>query len=251
VISERTFAQSFSGFWSELLPLLTPAFVHMVNKTYKRNIWDGRDRPVEKLAGSGDPSFTAEFSFFLAKISHEMGLDVEDIVSDQHLVARAAREARREIDRYEGWESVGASDALADVNQMEALALAKNYAHFLRQRERSGLVLFNPKIPGAGFLSSCEADLSIGDSLFEVKTVSRNLAGKDLRQLLIYLALQAATGERQWRSAGFFNPRRANFHEFEVDDLILRMSGGKPALEVFHEIVRFSCSRDMQLDTFF
>ena len=59
---------------------------------------------------------------------------------------------------------------------------------FTRQRpERYILYEFTPKIRGAGFLSECEADISIGPSLFEVKTAESKIAGKDIRQLLVYL----------------------------------------------------------------
>jgi len=93
--------------------------------------------------------------------------------------------------------------------------------------------------------------MSIGESLFEVKTVDRNLAGKDIRQLLVYLALQAATGDRKWRSGGLFNPRRARYYQFYVDELVPKMSGGNSAAEVLREIVEFLSTRDIQVDATF
>ncbi|HEX7722761.1 MAG TPA: hypothetical protein VF397_11430 [Pyrinomonadaceae bacterium] len=95
------------------------------------------------------------------------------------------------------------------------------------------------------------ADISIGRALFEVKTVDRNLASKDIRQLIVYLALQAATGERIWSVGGFFNPRKAEYHEFVVDELIAQVSGGRSSSEVYHALVDFVCSWDLQLDTAF
>jgi hypothetical protein len=60
---------------------------------------------------------------------------------------------------------------------------------FTRQRpERYIFHEFIPKIRGAGFLSECEADISIGPSLFEVKTAESKRAGKDISQLIVYLS---------------------------------------------------------------
>src|SRR5687767_1115096 len=66
---------------------------------------------------------------------------------------------------------------------------------FTRQRpERYIFYEFTPKIRGAGVLSECAADISTGPPLFEVKTAESKIARKDIRQLIVYLALQAATG---------------------------------------------------------
>jgi hypothetical protein len=132
----------------------------------------------------------------------------------------------------------------------EAFALAQNYNRFFNVRAQGQSIEFGPEIPGAGFLSLCKGDMSIGNALFEVKTVDRNLSGKDIRQLIVYLALQAATGERRWLRAGFFNPRRAVYYEFGVDEIVERMSG-RSAVEVFQELVGFVCTSDVQVDVAF
>ena len=129
--------------------------------------------------------------------------------------------------------------------------MARNYERFFEQRCGGENIEFGPVIPGAGFLAECRADISVGATLFEVKTVNRNLAGKDIRQLFIYLALQNATGQRRWKAAGFFNPRRAIYHEFLVVDLIERISGGRSSSEIFQDFIDFVSVRDIQFDTVF
>jgi len=81
--------------------------------------------------------------------------------------------------------------------------------------------------------------------------VKRNLAGKDIRQLLVYLALQAAAGNRRWPRAGFFNPRKAEYHEFDVDTFIAQISGGRSASEVYSDLVDFVSSRGVEIDAAF
>ena len=110
---------------------------------------------------------------------------------------------------------------------------------------------FGPTIQGSGFLSKCRADISAGRALYEVKTVDRNLAGKDIRQLIVYLALQNATGNSRWDKAGFFNPRKSIYHEFSVAEIIQQMAGGRSAPDVFQELIDFIARRDVEFDSKF
>ena len=86
--------------------------------------------------------------------------------------------------------------------------------------------------------------------MYEIKTVSQNFQSRDIRQLLIYLALQAATGDRRWLYGGLFNPREGVFCRFSVDWLVERLSGGRPPLDV---LVGFflALSRDAEIETRF
>jgi hypothetical protein len=248
LISERIFARSFGGFWAELLPFLTPSFVHMVNDGLKRRLLDesyGHVPPVEVKATEDDPALVAEFAFCLARVAADNNVSVDHAVGESSLFTLARLSAERTIYSYEQENTT----PLSAIGQDEGLALAHNYEAFFCQKHAS--VEFSPRIAGAGFISSCLADLSVGDTLYEVKTVNRNIASKDMRQLMVYLALQAATGNRRWNKAGFFNPRRAVYHEFVVDNLVSRMSGGRPSVEVFADLVGFACNRDIQIDRAF
>ena len=132
----------------------------------------------------------------------------------------------------------------------DSLALAEQYDYFL-EKQKGTNVEFSPAVAGAGFLGVCRADLSIDNTLYEVKTVSRNIAGKDIKQLLIYLALQYSTGQRRWVNAGFYNPRKAHFYKFSIDHLVYRTSGGKSTSELFSDVIDFLCSRGVEIDTAF
>lgn len=244
MISARLFSQSFPGFWGELLPLLTPAFVHMVNESF---ISVPVALEVPKASGESDSAVIAECAFFLAQAASERNVTAHELCQDSGLMFQALREALREVSRFEGVEA-HEPFPLTEPEHAEVVALTQNYQHFLQRRSLGRDVVFHPVVPGAGFIDSCEADLSVGEILFEVKTVNRNLAGKDIRQLIVYLALQSATGNRRWSRAGFFNPRKAIFHEFDIDDLISQMAGGKTAGEVFHEIVSFAGQSDVPAD---
>ena len=253
MISERTFSQSFAGFWAELLPLLSPMFVHMFNEGLREEFFDTSGalvRPISRMMDVGESAIIAEFAFRLAKLSIESRMSISEAFRDERARVTALEQAMATVRSYE--EAGGEIPTLlTELEQEEGLALACNYEYFLDQRGRRETAVFCPRIPGAGFVSSCEADISIAGSLFEVKTVNRNIASKDIRQLLVYLALQAATGERRWSRAGFFNPRKSEYHEFNIDNFIAAMSGGRSSVEVFREIVEFASSREIQLDNVF
>lgn len=253
MISERTFARSFTGFWSELLPLLTPNFVHIINNAFKIFLTDKYGEPlnaVQKNPEVRDPAVIAEFAFYISQLSLQNGLKIQEIINDSRYFEEAQHYAFEVVKRYEGG-SLNITLPLITEEIDEGLALAFNYERFFEIRCKKQKVEYEPIISGAGFISECKADISVGNTLFEVKTVDRNIAGKDIRQLVVYLALQGITGDRRWNFAGFFNPRRAVYHEFSVDDVITQMSGGKASLEVFQDFIDFISMRDIQIDSSF
>ncbi|HET7675964.1 MAG TPA: hypothetical protein VFL54_10615, partial [Gammaproteobacteria bacterium] len=139
---------------------------------------------------------------------------------------------------------------LNDDEILESFALAAQY-RALFDFVGAAKVEFNPIIRGAGFLGVCSADLSIDDTLYEVKTVSRKITGRDIRQLMVYLALQYSTGIRRWISAGFFNPRKSLHYKFSIEHLIYRTSGGRAVPDVFGAIIDFLSTRGVEIDTEF
>ncbi len=105
---------------------------------------------------------------------------------------------------------------LNDAELHEGLQLANRYESFAATRGGLQDFIFQAPIKGCGFLHRCAADLVIGDYLVEVKTVRRTLAGKDIRQLVIYLALGSVDHPAPWQYAGFLIPRLSTFHRFKV-----------------------------------
>ena len=81
-------------------------------------------------------------------------------------------------------------------NAREAIQLLTNYELFLSAQDASAID-FSPGIAGAGFVERVTADLAIGSAVYEVKTVVRNIAGKDIRQLLVYLAFASGNWKSQ------------------------------------------------------
>jgi len=253
MITERAFAASFPDFWQELLPLLTPSCVHLLNVGHEEHLKDSNHHelgPVDTSDETREVAIVSEFAYHLARLAFSRGLSVCEAFDDDSAQSTAQEAAFDLINRYEG-RTVLPDATLNAAELEEGLQLATRYETFAIAQGGAKNFVFHSPIKGCGFLNACAADIIISDYLVEVKTVKRTLAGKDIRQLVVYLALGSVAHHSTWQYAGFFNPRRSTFHRFRVDELISLMSGGKSLVDVYTELLDFTCSSDVQLDSVF
>lgn len=240
MISERVFSKSFASFWQELLPLLTPRFMALFNEAYEKSLGniEGRSAvPVPITAGSR-ADMVAEFAFHGARLLREENISIDDLMVNRVILYKASERAFEVINKYEG-RRPNVTQPLNEREIAEGLQLVRQYDYLYRSFPMGSRVEFCPKFSGAGYLNAAEGDLGVSDTLIEVKTTTRKVAGKDLRQLLIYLALDASAGKSRWSHVGIFNPRRATFHRAEISALMLRLSGGRPQSDVFSDLISF------------
>jgi hypothetical protein len=253
MISERTFASSFPEFWQELLPLLTPSCVHLLHGGHEEHLTDDAGHEVGATQVNNetrDPAIVSEFAYHLAKEAFRRTVSISDAFADVSVRRTAETVAFDLVNSYEGRNVLG--DASLNATELhEGLELAARYEFFARSQGGAKHCIFQIPLKGCGFLGVCAADMAIGDYLVEVKTVQRSLAGKDIRQLVIYLALSSVTRAEPWQCAGFFNPRRGTFHKFGVTELIDLIAGGRSAVDVYAELLDFTCSSDVELDSTF
>ena len=253
MITERSFASSYPNFWQELLPLLTPSCVHLLNAGHEEHLQDENGlelAPVDTNDETRDAAIVSEFAYHLAREAFDRSLSVSDAFDDNSVQSASEAAAFDLINRYEG-RNVLPDSTLNAAELDEGLQLAKRYESFATVQGGAEKCIFQVPIKGCGFLHACAADLVIGDYLVEVKTVKRNLAGKDIRQLVVYLALSSVAHATPWQHAGFFNPRRSTFHRFRIHELMNLMAGGKSVVDVYTELLDFTCSSDVQLDSVF
>ncbi|QPJ64192.1 MAG: hypothetical protein G3M78_01770 [Candidatus Nitrohelix vancouverensis] len=250
MISEKNIAGEFKGFWNESLPLLIPSFVRVFNEASMDDLTEYAHSKMQRIPIGKDVEkhdLVAEFSFQIAKWTHDKSYGVEILRQEPNCIIEPYEKSIKFLQKYKNEEG---KIVLNEDEITESIDLAEQYEYFL-EHLGSDDIEFSPTIVGAGFLGRCKADLSVGDTLYEIKTVSRNISGKDIKQLLIYLALQYSTGQRRWKKAGFYNPRKAQHYKFSVDHLIHKTSGGKATAEFFSDIVDFLSSRGVELDTAF
>lgn len=252
MISERAFSRSFTSFWQESLPLLTPRFMALFNEAYEKRlgiIGSSSAVPVPIAVGSR-PDMVAEFAFHGARLIREENLVVEALKNDPVILSRVSKRAFEVIKKYEGRRPI-ITQPLTEREIEEGCQLARQYGYLYESFPSGRKIEFCPKFSGAGYINAAEGDLGVGDTLIEVKTTTRKVAGKDLRQLLIYLALDASAGRSRWSHVGIFNPRRATFHRAEISALMLRISGGRPQSDVFADLISFVESGALVVDSRF
>lgn len=252
MISERAFAKSFASFWQELVPLLTPRFVSLFNEAYQTGLVDDTGRPLEAIpieAGTR-ADIVAEFAFWGARLLHDSGQGPDCPLEDPAMIQEASRMALEVVQKYEGVrpDMIG---PLLPIELRQGQALTKNYLSLYRAFQPTTEIQFCPQFQGCGFLNAAEGDLGIDGTLVEVKTTTRKVSGNDLRQLITYLALDAGAGRQRWSHVAVFNPRRGTLHRAEIGALLLRISGGKPRVDVLAELVEFVQSTELVNDRAF
>lgn len=253
MISERAVANGFHSFWSELFPFLTPDFIRIFNGTHAAPLLDAAGYVVSALPMNVDVrhyDIVAETAFQLARAAIHNRVNVAASVGNAMLRQQAIERTRKLL--FKVHQGDDDHFVLTEYEWTEVGDLVARYYMFLVEKDHLTEALeFEPAFPGMGFVGECRGDLSIGKILYEVKTVNRNVHAKDLRQLILYLALEAGNGSRRWEFGGFFNPRKGQIYRFHIEDLCEEISGGKTGMEVFGQISDFLGSRDVDLDRAF
>lgn len=250
MITEKIIAKEFNSLWEECLPLLTPSFVSLLNAANAEDLTDNYKSKFHHIPVGPNiekHDLVAELSFQLAKVSMEDDIKIADIGAASESFKKAYSRSTSFIKRY---NSIDLEMVLSEDEIKESCSIANQYDHFFEFINPT-TIEFSPLVAGSGFLGLCEADLSIDDTLYEVKTVSRNISGNDVKQLVLYLALHYTSGNKKWTHAGFFNPRKCTHCKFSVEHLIYRTSGGKSTTEVFQDIVEILANRGIEIDSIF
>lgn len=241
MISEKKFAGGFAGFWAETIPFLTPEVIAEFNLrgtalTERRREW------VKPLAGSGNSSnndIIAETAFGLFAAASRQNKNVLALARDKALITEIRKNATERILGLRGYWIVKQLDIKTPKD--EIVELAKRLEDYFTCRRSERPIVVQPRFKGCGILDSCYGDLLTSECLYELKMVDRNLRSLDLRQVLIYCALNYRSRQYTFDKVAILNPRRGIEFRFTVEDLAGRVSG-KTASELFHVITDFLCS---------
>jgi hypothetical protein len=241
MISEKELASGFSAFWADCLPFLTPQTIAEFNLLGEPLVADagGVVKPLPSLhKASNDITAEAAFGLFLASV--DSGVDVLSIAADQQLIAYVTTAAlgrvkrtRESLDRY--WSERRRS--LTTVND-ELVELAKRLDEYFAFHKRQKSLIVQPRFKGCGILRSCYGDILASPTLYELKMVDRNLRGIDLRQVLIYAALNHESEQYNITNISVLNPRRGLEYTFALEELADR-AARQTSSELCHKINNF------------
>ncbi|HRF81871.1 MAG TPA: hypothetical protein PL070_17465 [Flavobacteriales bacterium] len=103
-----------------------------------------------------------------------------------------------------------------------------------------------PSFLGCGVLFAAEGDVHYEETLVEVKAGSRSISVYDLRQLLVYAALNDRSKEYPIRSLEICNPR-TGFRWHERLAVVAENIAGATSVEIYNEIIDYVSSEHRSL----
>jgi hypothetical protein len=231
MISNRRFISSFTSFWKELTP---------VGNRFVRDMNYRDERFCKPLVSEVDAKRRGEVSdigFYLFKAALEEAVSLD--------AAGQAEEAVRKICSPSSpfrarLRSFGETRFRRPNKRecLEAVEIAKRLLVFFREYKPSKQIVLSPRFPGCGFLDGGEGDVLADKTLYEIKGGQRPLRLVDVRQILVYLALNESLRSHEIDRVGFVNPRIGIHFELEVDKFASCISG-KYSAELLAELIEF------------
>jgi hypothetical protein len=243
MISERDIAEKFSVVWKQNFPMLTAGFMKAFNETSVEIINKNPALTDEDVRYD----LVSEAAFNLSQIVLEEGVIVDQYISSKKNQKNLAAITAKSI-----WHKTNYSEEDLKLSQSEItdiVNICKNTLEFIHKKKVSK-VSFRPRLKGYGIVPDLEADLEIDNTLYEIKTVTRNFKSSDLKQLIIYLALRQVGKDTSWTHAGLYNPRKGTFCKFKINTLIYNITGGNSPNESFENLLN-SLTRDIDIDARF
>jgi hypothetical protein len=222
VISEQEFANLYSEFWRQLLPM-GDEYVRARNRQLGRF-----GPPLVSGVAPQSRGTVNEFGFRLFAAGERLAIAIEDL--PEAVISEAYGDATSYI--------FGKRDHLNDeLETREAKLLAKRLAAFFEKANARPLTIF-PPFRGCGVIEECAGDVVGGDALFEVKAGGRNFRSIDIRQVLVYCALNFASPMHSISRICLVNPRNGVFLEESIEQVCLETSG-RSSPDVFSELIEF------------
>ncbi len=243
MISERLIAEKFSAVWKEHLPFLTTNFIRVLNEGHVYTVNQSEVAFSENANIRYD--LISEFAFNASEIIFNENKSFETITADNQYIYSLLKDTAKSINR----EFPELELSLSETEKNEAKLIAFNIIEFINRIKKNSCQ-FKPRLIGYGIIPEIKADLLIDDTLFEIKTVNRNFRSTDLKQLLIYIALQHMSSDAKWQYAGLYNPRRGIYCRFYIKRLIYDLSGGRSLHDVFEGLLN-GLTRDIFVDSKF
>lgn len=233
MISERKLVSAHSSFWRVAMPL-ADSFVRTMNATLVRF--------APPLTGAGVASRNASiselsFRLYAESVSGQMLL-VDGVPEQSQRVATIAQDVRDYISKL---DRAGPVALATSAEVAEAFQLAQRLAACVATLEPGSKVTVRPRFSGCGVVDDCEGDLLVGDTLYEVKNVERRFRLADLRQLLVYCALNSTSSTFVIRRIGLLNARAGLYYRTSLNALCLSAAGAS-AVTLLSEIAAYMSS---------
>jgi hypothetical protein len=236
MISETTFATGYASFWRGVIPN---------SEKVIRRLNLNRERFARSIQGAAIPERRAYINELGVRLFTRLHGDASsDEYDPSQLRLEIASETRMYLSQFEDMGQPQLVDPVED-EWDEAEKLSSSLGKLVDGlNQNNQKIIKSPKFRGCGFVDACAGDLLIGDELIEIKAGDRAFRSTDIKQLLVYCALNSSYEQFQIRQVGCANPRRGTFFSIDLNMLSLELAS-KPAAELLFEIVYFISSGDI------
>jgi hypothetical protein len=231
MISERLFARSYASFWRSLLPYCD-AYVrdlnaHLVNE--KRHAGDAQSTLAGVDAMAQQPSL-------LRAVVNEAGVRLYR--SRCEALSAQVDDVERAIAEAASWLGVFEPTVPAECTQDVEFLVGRLVRSF---GATAASKVFGPRFAGCGLLAECEGDLLYDRDLVEVKSGDRAFRSVDVRQVLIYAALNRVMPKYEIVNVCIYNARLDWKVAMSVEEMCVRLGGGS-APDVLGSIADFAAA---------
>jgi hypothetical protein len=238
MISETMFASHYTSVWRSLAPT-SEIFVRKINSQLYERVFSemASVTTATRRALVNEAAFTL-FVRSSVEVMMQPPLRLSEMEIDACLTSARMLIAR--LDRISLFEV----RELDQGERGEAIEQANRLIRFFLGIAKGKIIRCNPHFNGCGVVDSCYGDIMVGDTLYEVKAGERNFRSLDIRQILVYAALNSESGENDIQNVGLFNPRTGVSVEVSLEELCFEVSG-KAAPDLLADIVWVISSGEM------
>lgn len=238
MITEKHFVHSYSSFWKDLLPM---------ENEYIRLINSSAELVFDELVCRTDPAHRGLINELASLIYAESVFRDMQVLDVSLLnVDELERRAIQHVKQMRQFNRTGPGRLDAEERQ-EACDLAVRISTCVRYIGPKRIRVIVP-LPGCGRVDGCSADMVLDDALVEMKCGQRHFRSVDMRQLLVYAALNYASKSMDIDKLILVNPRCGTLHREPVEIVCRRLSGSSAA-DVLGQIVDcMSAHRDLGWD---
>ncbi|MBL0591456.1 hypothetical protein [Aeromonas veronii] len=132
---------------------------------------------------------------------------------------------------------------VSDTELNEAKELAGITFIYFKTYEPGRKPIISPTFFGCGAISECQGDVLIGNTLYEIKAGDRDFRVSDLKQVLIYCALDFSHKNSKIKNIGLLNPRLGIYVILSLTDAV-EIASGQNTVDCFTELVNIFTTPD-------
>lgn len=229
MISEINFSKGYSSFWVEYFPWLN-LYCQSINKynLLQEHNSISKDDLAEHRSVNNSIAFQ-HFKNLLSDPTYDLKFSRDEGISF------IRRFQRNNLSNY----SFSASDQNIIIVQAQNLLSRYN-----------NNILINPFFQGCGILDNCYGDIIQGSKLTEIKAGNRAIIPADIRQLIVYSALNWISTSTRYEieALEIYNPRVGYSWSIGIDELFISIAH-TPKEDVFDQLTKhlLTLSEDIEI----